>query len=64
MDAPSAIELKPEQQAIVAALLTHPRLINLKRQFQDEVDELLSNEHALVRLAETECEPRRTVVER
>ena len=53
MDAPSVIELKPEQQAIVAALLTHPRLVNLKRQFQDEVDELLSNEHALVRLAET-----------
>ena len=46
MYAPSAIELKPDQQAIVAALLTHPRLVNLKRQFQDEVDELLSNDHA------------------
>jgi len=46
MYAPSAIELKPDQQAIVAALLTHPRLVNLKRQFQGEVNELLSNDHA------------------
>lgn len=51
MDTAGSVELDPDRQAIVLALLTHPRLTNLKAQFLDDMNHVLSNRHAIERLA-------------
>jgi hypothetical protein len=53
METPKTIEIDPRHQAIILALLMHPRMENLKRQFQDELTSVLANRHALDSIAGT-----------
>ncbi len=53
MEKPKGVEIGATEKKVVMALLVHPRLANLRRQFRDELVGVLADSTAIERVAAT-----------